>query len=369
LVGDGDGDHTQINFVVKAVEIEYGHVFRDNRVYEPDAFIGVTDRDRVGTSSEVDVGTDNPDDYEVHLTSSSGIVDMYLIKYRQLSSTSWEYVGTLPITIPESDLEDVWYQFELVYASDHAPVGGVGLKYWYIPDGDITNPVPIPDWVTFSGDCSNLHVEWENVLGNVLPAGPYTGHYSMRVYLLNPDGSLNYAIYTYQFGKWAAPEFDLPVSLCDPDCGSWAIGIQSRINFTGADPLGGGLVNRSQYYFRYDACHINVDIDIKPGSYPNCFNNDGKGAIPVAILSSVDFDATQVNPDTIALDGQGMRVVGRDNTQAHIEDVNGDGLNDLMVQIADVDGTYVAGNSIAVLTAETVGGESIKGTDSVCIVP
>jgi hypothetical protein len=112
-----------------------------------------------------------------------------------------------------------------------------------------------------------------------------------------------------------------------------------------------------------------VDIDIKPGSYPNCFNNDGKGAIPVAILSSVDFDATQVNPDTIALDGQGMRVVGRDNTQAHIEDVNGDGLNDLMVQIADVDGTYVAGNSIAVLTAETVGGESIKGTDSVCIVP
>ena len=35
-----------------------------------------------------------------------------------------------------------------------------------------------------------------------------------------------------------------------------------------------------------------VAIDIKPGSDPNCFNNDGHGVIPVAILSSTDFDAT-----------------------------------------------------------------------------
>ena len=32
-----------------------------------------------------------------------------------------------------------------------------------------------------------------------------------------------------------------------------------------------------------------VEIDIKPGSDPNCFNNNGHGVIPVAILSSNNF--------------------------------------------------------------------------------
>jgi hypothetical protein len=47
-----------------------------------------------------------------------------------------------------------------------------------------------------------------------------------------------------------------------------------------------------------------VEIDIKPGSYPNCFNNDGHGVIPVAIFSSDIFNATQVDSFTIELDGQ-----------------------------------------------------------------
>ena len=46
-----------------------------------------------------------------------------------------------------------------------------------------------------------------------------------------------------------------------------------------------------------------VDIDIKPGSDPNCFNSDGNGVIPVAILSSAFFDATSVDPESVLLDG------------------------------------------------------------------
>jgi hypothetical protein len=112
-----------------------------------------------------------------------------------------------------------------------------------------------------------------------------------------------------------------------------------------------------------------VEIDIKPGSYPNCFNNDGHGVIPVAIISSADFDATQVDSTTIVLDGQAVRVVGKKGkAQAHIEDSNGDGLDDLVVQIEDQDGTYTPGDTTALLNAETSDGTLIKGADSICIV-
>ncbi len=48
---------------------------------------------------------------------------------------------------------------------------------------------------------------------------------------------------------------------------------------------------------------IDVEIDIKPGSYPNAINLGSQGVIPVAILSSSDFDSTTVNRDTIELSG------------------------------------------------------------------
>jgi parallel beta-helix repeat protein len=114
---------------------------------------------------------------------------------------------------------------------------------------------------------------------------------------------------------------------------------------------------------------IQVTIDIKPGSDPNCFNNNGQGVIPVAILGSESFDVTQVSPETLQLDGQLVRVVGKGNTQSHFEDIYWDGLNDLIVQIEDVDGTYQQGDATATLSGKTFSGTSIRGTDSICIVP
>jgi hypothetical protein len=126
----------------------------------------------------------------------------------------------------------------------------------------------------------------------------------------------------------------------------------------------------------YDEIHwlavwelIKVTVDIKPGSDPNCINSDGHGVIPVAILSDFNFDAAQVDPSTLSLDGQAVRVAGKANMQAHLEDVNGDGLDDLVVQIEDVDGSYQQGASMATLTGKTYDGVPIEGTDSICIVP
>ena len=104
--------------------------------------------------------------------------------------------------------------------------------------------------------------------------------------------------------------------------------------------------------------------DIKPGSDPNCFNNDGHGVIPVAILGSADFDVAQIDASTVQLDSLGIKAVGKANKfLAHIEDVNGDSFDDLVIQIEDVDGSFDVGDATA-----TVTGELFEGSDSICIV-
>lgn len=113
---------------------------------------------------------------------------------------------------------------------------------------------------------------------------------------------------------------------------------------------------------------ISVDIDITPGGFPNCINNDGNGVIPVAILGTADFDATTVDPGTIELNGLGVKVAGkRGRLLAHAEDVNGDGFVDLVVQIQDVAGAFSPGDTSATLMGETFDGTHIHGDDSICI--
>jgi len=116
---------------------------------------------------------------------------------------------------------------------------------------------------------------------------------------------------------------------------------------------------------------IEVDIDIKPGSYPNAINLDSLGLIPVAILSSDSFNATTVNPETVALAGADIAVRGKGNkSMAHKEDVNGDGITDLVVQIEaqNLDPEQFK-TGYAILTGETFDGRLIEGKDEITIVP
>jgi hypothetical protein len=115
---------------------------------------------------------------------------------------------------------------------------------------------------------------------------------------------------------------------------------------------------------------VPVTIDIKPGSDPNCFNNDGNGVIPVAILGSADFDVTLIDPSTIALEGLAIKAVGKaSKLLAHIEDVNGDGFDDLVVQIQDEDGAFTNGSGTATVSGNLYDGTLFAGSDSICIVP
>jgi hypothetical protein len=115
---------------------------------------------------------------------------------------------------------------------------------------------------------------------------------------------------------------------------------------------------------------IAVAIDIKPGSYPNSVNLGSQGVIPVAILSSGNFDATQVEPTSVDLAGAGVAIRGKGKALAHEEDANGDSLTDLVVQVETENldpGQFQDG--YAVLTGETYGGDLIEGSDEITIVP
>lgn len=118
------------------------------------------------------------------------------------------------------------------------------------------------------------------------------------------------------------------------------------------------------------SCPIVVNIDIKPGSYPSCFNNDGNGVIPVAILGSETFDVTTVDPGTVTLDGLAVAFKGKsDKLLAAYEDVNGDGYLDLVLKIQDIDGTFTSGSGTATITGKLYDGTPIIGTGDICIVP
>lgn len=116
------------------------------------------------------------------------------------------------------------------------------------------------------------------------------------------------------------------------------------------------------------SCPVEVDIDIKPGSYPSCFNNDGSGIIPVAINGSADFDVMTVDAGSVTLAGLTVAVKGKsDKLMAAYEDWNGDGYTDLMLKIVDVDDTFSQGSGTATVEGFLLDGTPFFGTGDICI--
>ena len=114
------------------------------------------------------------------------------------------------------------------------------------------------------------------------------------------------------------------------------------------------------------------DIDIKPGSDPNSIDLGGRGVIPVAILTTEDFDATTVDPGTVCF-GDAEDAAQRDCTEAHarghIQDVDRDGDLDLLLHYETQQTGIDSGDTEACLTGATFGGLPITGCDSVRTVP
>ena len=109
---------------------------------------------------------------------------------------------------------------------------------------------------------------------------------------------------------------------------------------------------------------IEVAIDIKPGSNPNAINPGNNGVIPVAILTTRDFDASTVDAETVCFGPAGAWAV-----QCALKDVDNDGDLDMILHFRTQDTGIRAGDTEAELTGKTVDGVDIHGRDSVRTVP
>ena len=118
------------------------------------------------------------------------------------------------------------------------------------------------------------------------------------------------------------------------------------------------------------AVPVPIAIDIKPGSDTNSINVGSAGVIPVAILSTADFDALTVDPTSVSLAGASVKLVGKsDKYLCHQEDVNIDGLIDLVCQVYTAQFMIDEGETTAILEAKTLDGTKLRGEDFIRVVP
>ncbi len=115
-------------------------------------------------------------------------------------------------------------------------------------------------------------------------------------------------------------------------------------------------------------CPKSVTIDIKPGSDLNSINFKSRGKIPVAILSTKDFNAlSQIDINSLTFGRTGDE---RSLAFCHAsEDVNRDGLQDLLCHFHTEATGFQCGDTEGILRGETKEGRPIEGSDSVRIIP
>ena len=114
-----------------------------------------------------------------------------------------------------------------------------------------------------------------------------------------------------------------------------------------------------------------VDLDVKPGSDRNPVNLGAvNGVLPVAILTTPDFDARSVDHTSLTFEGAAETHVQTrtGEVRRHEEDVDGDGDVDLLLHVrvgdTDLDASAVEGT----LLGRTFDGTPIYGRDRVTML-
>ncbi|MCM1988047.1 SdrD B-like domain-containing protein [Methanococcoides seepicolus] len=221
---------------------------------------------------------------------------------------------------------------------------------------------------------------WEDLNGNGIQDAGEPGIAGVTVSLYDCDGNLldtttTNATGMYQFTGLAPGDYYVEfVALVEYMFSPQDQGNDDAID-SDADPTTGqtGCTNlesgendltwdAGMYMIVPDMIVPELDIDIKPGSFPNSINMKSNGVIAVAILTSADFDALTVDESTVRF---GPDEAEQCKRRAAIEDVDGDGDLDLVVHFRVKETGLALGDTEATLTGETYDGVSIEGTDSV----
>jgi hypothetical protein len=116
---------------------------------------------------------------------------------------------------------------------------------------------------------------------------------------------------------------------------------------------------------------IYVNIDIKPGSYPNGINcKDKKEIVTVAVLTTETFDALTVDHTSVTFEGAGEIHVDKKTGEPlqHKEDVDFDGDLDLVFHFQLRETILSCQSTEGILVGETYAGIPIEGADSVKMV-
>ena len=109
-----------------------------------------------------------------------------------------------------------------------------------------------------------------------------------------------------------------------------------------------------------------ITTEIKPGDGPNCINPKSKGVVPFAILGG-EFDVTTINQATLQVDDDiDAGTGGVAPAQLSFSDINGDGINDLVIHFNTQDlnkaGLLTDGRTVYI-TARLLDGTLLVGSD------
>lgn len=111
---------------------------------------------------------------------------------------------------------------------------------------------------------------------------------------------------------------------------------------------------------------VQVNIDVLPGTEVNPINLKKKGLIPVAVLGSDIFNVETIDLTTLRLGPSGALPAHAPG--GHYEDVNKDGIIDLISHYPAQETGIVPGLEEVCVTALTVEGRTVKGCDRIKVI-
>jgi hypothetical protein len=234
-------------------------------------------------------------------------------------------------------------------------------------------------------------IDYPIVLGtlNLYPgAEVYSGILALSGCTINfYGGQMSQGSYVIAFSSTPNPEitvhgsnFAVNGQPCEPSATSFTL-VPGRYNVLTGFYGNGDLINLT-FYGNIPINLVTLDsgivIDIKPGNEQNNINLNSKGVVPVAVLTTEQFDAATVNPATALF-------AGAEPQHWSFKDVDGDGDEDIIFHFrtqqlnlnqdsteatltAQLAGTPLMSQITTQSAAQTSGGTVVSGTDTVKIV-